>query len=551
MPSAASTISFDYAYNSANQRTQVTQGDGSYWIYAYDPLGQVTSGIKHFSDGRPVPGEQFGYDFDEIGNRISTAAGGDQYGVNLRYANYSANALNQYTSRTVPGAVDIVGSAANNSTVTVNNQPTYRHNDFYQTELALPKTGDAVYQSVTNLSVLNRGGTTPDLVSNITGNVFLPQTPEHFTYDVDGNMTSDGRWTNSWAAENRLTSMTSLSTGPSASRLQLQFVYDHQSRRMQKLVSTWNGSSYTPSYTNRFVYDGWNVEAEINPTNALIRGYLWGLDLSRTMQTAGGVGGLIATVNATTSAATNYFACYDGNGNITGHISGSDGTVFVQYEYGPFGEIIRATGPMAKANPLRFSTKYQDDETDLLYYGHRYYSASTGRWLSKDPLGDEAFFRSYSADKDEIAQMLLRVESLKPSYVFALNQPISAIDLLGLDRWEINWIHSWVVVEVRNKCCSKVIGYKRIEFSPRGEWGGEIIIETAGFVAPGEVSINYVTKPSGWAPNYIPSSCAADKFLLEWAEAMAADPPLYSFWAFNGRHFAAIAQMMGIEETAP
>jgi len=28
---------------------------------------------------------------------------------------------------------------------------------------------------------------------------------------------------------------------------------------------------------------------------------------------------------------------------------------------GPFGEVLRATGPMAKANPFRFSTKYQDD----------------------------------------------------------------------------------------------------------------------------------------------------------------------------------------------
>ena len=36
---------------------------------------------------------------------------------------------------------------------------------------------------------------------------------------------------------------------------------------------------------------------------------------------------------------------------------------------------------MAKANPFRFSTKYQDDETDLLYYGYRYYDASKGRWL--------------------------------------------------------------------------------------------------------------------------------------------------------------------------
>ncbi len=31
---------------------------------------------------------------------------------------------------------------------------------------------------------------------------------------------------------------------------------------------------------------------------------------------------------------------------------------------------------MAKANPFRFSTKFQDSETDLLYYGFRYYNPS-------------------------------------------------------------------------------------------------------------------------------------------------------------------------------
>ena len=55
---------------------------------------------------------------------------------------------------------------------------------------------------------------------------------------------------------------------------------------------------------------------------------------------------------------------------------------------GPFGEVVRATGPMAKANPFRFSTKYQDDETDLLYYGYRYYDESTGRWLNRDPIAE-------------------------------------------------------------------------------------------------------------------------------------------------------------------
>lgn len=57
-----------------------------------------------------------------------------------------------------------------------------------------------------------------------------------------------------------------------------------------------------------------------------------------------------------------------------------------EYIYGPFGELLRATGPLAKINPFRFSTKYTDDETDLVYYGYRYYNPSTGRWLSRDPM---------------------------------------------------------------------------------------------------------------------------------------------------------------------
>jgi len=77
---------------------------------------------------------------------------------------------------------------------------------------------------------------------------------------------------------------------------------------------------------------------------------------------------------------------YDGNGNIKGLVNAADGTISARYDYGPFGELIRQTGPMSKANPIRFSTKFTDDETDLLYYGYRYYNPSTGRWLSRDPI---------------------------------------------------------------------------------------------------------------------------------------------------------------------
>jgi RHS repeat-associated protein len=39
---------------------------------------------------------------------------------------------------------------------------------------------------------------------------------------------------------------------------------------------------------------------------------------------------------------------------------------------------------MAKANPMRFSTKYQDNESDLLYFGFRFYNPGRGRWVNRD-----------------------------------------------------------------------------------------------------------------------------------------------------------------------
>jgi len=50
-------VSSHYAYNLANQRTQDKLADGSYWVYQYDALGQVISGIKYFYDGTLVPGK--------------------------------------------------------------------------------------------------------------------------------------------------------------------------------------------------------------------------------------------------------------------------------------------------------------------------------------------------------------------------------------------------------------------------------------------------------------------------------------------------------------
>ena len=149
-------------------------------------------------------------------------------------------------------------------------------------------------------------------------------------------------------------------------------------------------------------------------TNSLVRAYTWGLDASGSMQGAGGVGGLLM-VNAGSSGV--HFPAYDLNGNVMGLVNATNGMISAKYEYGPFGEVFCAVGDMAKVNPFQFSTKYTDAETDLVYYGYRYYSPALGRWLSRDPIEEQGGLNLYG---------------------FVNNDPVNKWDRLGLYGSSIN-----------------------------------------------------------------------------------------------------------------
>ncbi len=240
---------------------------------------------------------------------------------------------------------------------------------------------------MTNLAVLNNG-TNSDIVASTIGNAYVPQTPEAFSYDLDGNLTNSGRWTITWDPENRATSFTRITSAPSGSKVKLDCQYDYLWRRTQKIVSAWNGSAYIAQSTNKFVYDGWNLMAVLNATNGLVQSFTWGTDASGSMQGAGGVGGLISmTVYQGTNAGT-YFYCFDGNQNVNALVNATNGAIAAQYEFDAFGNPLRATVTLAFANPFTFSTKFCDWETGFLYYGYRYYDPSIGRWLNRDPLGN-------------------------------------------------------------------------------------------------------------------------------------------------------------------
>ncbi len=58
-------------------------------------------------------------------------------------------------------------------------------------------------------------------------------------------------------------------------------------------------------------------------------------------------------------------------------------------EYDRFGQLTRATGPMGDANRFLLPGRSHDQKSDLVFYGYRYYNASSGRWLSRDPIKEK------------------------------------------------------------------------------------------------------------------------------------------------------------------
>ena len=283
-------------------------------------------------------------------------------------------------------------------------------------------------------------------------NQYLTAGTKTLTHDADGNLTSDGSRNFTWTAENRLKKVEPVAPLTTGAK-KVEFKYDYLGRRIQKTVSRWNGSAHTLASNEKFLYDDWtergsaemaqallasagpngraplgrtfgNLVAVYNAasSNALLKTHTWGLDLSRSLQGVGGVGGLLGVKEQSGTHAGTYHFAYDANGNVTEVLKKNPGSLLAgslaaHYEYDPFGNTIRSTGTYAAANPFRFSTKYWDPETTLYYYGFRHYDPATGRWPSRDPIGENWWTGEFNV------------------YAFVRNDSLNWADLLGQTQW--------------------------------------------------------------------------------------------------------------------
>ncbi|MDD5262813.1 MAG: RHS repeat-associated core domain-containing protein [Methylacidiphilales bacterium] len=252
--------------------------------------------------------------------------------------------------------------------------------------------------------------TTSYTVNSLNQYTAISSQPSALSYDDDGNMTqyarpSDGKIMNlTWDAENRLLSIEP--AVPQSGDKKIENIYDGQSRRVRKTVSTYNGS-WSVTKDEKFLYDAWNLTAIYNAnTNQRVETFTRGQDLAGSL--------LSSTSYLPTSIS--YAYTHDVNGNVSELVDGSD-SVVAHYEYDPFGNATTSSGSYAETNVFRFSTKFTDIESGFLYYGYRFYSPELGRWPNRDSMEEQGGANLYG---------------------FVSNDPVNRVDYYGLWGTELD-----------------------------------------------------------------------------------------------------------------
>jgi RHS repeat-associated protein len=388
-----------YGYGSTDGRLATVSGGGlqppSQFIYAYTAnsnLLATVTGPEHIvtniweatrnvlaSKENDLPGgtlSKFTYSINDLGQRVGLTPTGSAFATTSPFV-WGYNDRGELTSATRNGLTAFERAYSYDG---IGNRLTATDHNAATTSYFADTTGTAAGGNVINQyeKIEFPGSATIQPVHDADGNMTSGPVPG--ANGLNPGVPVPANSTLTWDAENRLVKVVVNSTT-------VEYDYDPQSR----LISRTTGTT-----TTRYLYDGWNriAEYENNGTGHTLKtSYLWGMDLSGSMQGAGGVGGLLSMTMHGTTPAT-FYPTYDGNGNISEYVNQS-GVKAAHFEYDPFGNLTIDSENNASQFPYRFSTKPQDLTTGLLYYGYRWLDPATGRWPSRDPIEENGGYNLY------------------------------------------------------------------------------------------------------------------------------------------------------------
>jgi RHS repeat-associated protein len=274
--------------------------------------------------------------------------------------------MNQLVSQQAGGALVFKGTVSEPATVTVGGTPaTVTVDNRFEGQADVPEGTGQVDIVATDPS---------GNVRTSTYEVSQAGAGKTFTYDLNGNMTSDGARTYEWDAENRLVAVKEGATTVAS------YTYNSGGIRVSKTVG---------AVTTEYVLDGSNVVEERQGPSVTKHFQGPGNDNVLGMEEGGG--------------AVTYLA-RDHLGSIREQVDPA-GTVTLRRDYDPWGNM----PPTASASGWGFTGREWEPEIGLSYYRARWYGATLGRFLSIDPVGGSP-----------------------NGYLYVRNRPLAAVDPSGL-----------------------------------------------------------------------------------------------------------------------
>ncbi|MDD2230188.1 MAG: hypothetical protein PHY48_12325 [Candidatus Cloacimonetes bacterium] len=393
------TIQYGYdVFNRLNTISAIVGSETNTFTYSYLPGTQLVSGYIVSSSGTTNLSVSRSYELYR--NLISSITNAWNFSVVSSF-NYSNDSTGKRTSRidyfngsTVTNTFDYNIRDEVTNAVMNSDEHSIVYDDIGNREQSTVYSG---HFTVTNIYTANQ----VNQYTAITGG--MSAAPAH---DDDGNMTWDGqKWHHTYDGENRLTSSKPDYWDTTNGACMFEYGYNHKNLRVEKVKKQLSGreagfpmnpganpGTWNPIETHKYIWDGFNIAAEIiidHVTPATnINYYKWGIDLSETLQGAGGVGGLLSDTKVSNSGTNTYLAVGDANGNITEYVD-ITGVTKAHYEYNSAGEVTYQSGAKADDFTHRFSTKPFDSETGFVVYQRRYYEPILCMWLSRDPIGEK------------------------------------------------------------------------------------------------------------------------------------------------------------------
>ena len=198
-------------------------------------------------------------------------------------------------------------------------------------------------------------------------------------FDLAGNQTlvktSTGTWRATYNAENR-----PIAFVKEDDSIVVECAYDYMGRRSYKKVTT-NG---TVTLHQRYIYRGYLQIAACDLTRSTTPN-MWYILWDPTQPVA-------TRPLAIQKDGVWYAYGWDLTKNIC-EIYGQTGYIRTLYAYTPYGSVT-ADGDVTQ--PIQWSSEFYDTELGLVYYNYRHYVPAIGKWLCREPLGENESHHLYS-----------------------------------------------------------------------------------------------------------------------------------------------------------